>query len=190
MSKLLAIIFEPQHVETLLLGAIGGRTRLVREDPSQALEMLKFLRKKAKEANVDLEDAAVVYKTQDNQVKIKQTEELTPGRGAKWGSFWGLLVGLLLGGPVVGILGGLGLGSLYGKLTDHGISDKFIKDVGQALERNGSALMLMINDEDYPRSIAYLKTFEMQIIEADISQDTESAVREAAERDDIARAVE
>jgi uncharacterized membrane protein len=190
MSKLVAIIFDPQQVETVLLGAIGGRAHLVKEDPSQALEMLKFLRKKAKEANVELEDAAVVYKTQDNRVKIKQTEELTPGRGAKRGSFWGLLVGLLLGGPIIGILGGMGLGSLYGKLTDHGISDKFIKDVGQALKHNGSALMLMIKDEDYPRSIAYLKTFELKILEADISDDTEQAVLQAVENDDIARAIE
>ncbi|GAB4448070.1 MAG: DUF1269 domain-containing protein [Anaerolineae bacterium] len=190
MSKLVALIFDPQQAEGVLASMGGVSVNLTREDPSQALDMLKFLHKKAKEADVELEDAVVVYRTQQGEVKIKQTREVTAGKGAKRGSFWGLLVGVLLGGPVVGILGGMGLGALYGKLTDHGINDQFIKDVGQALKHNGSALMLMIKDEDYPRSIAYLKTFEFKILEADVSDETEQAVLTAAENDDVARAVE
>jgi len=190
MSKLVALVFDPQQVETVLLGTVSVGARVTTEDPSQALEMLKFLRKKAKEADVGLEDAVVVYKTKGGEVKIKQTTEVTAGKGAKRGSFWGLLIGLLLGGPVIGILAGLGLGALYGKLTDHGISDQFIKDVGQALDRNGSALMLMIKDEDYPRSMEYLKTLELEILEADLSEDTEKAMLQAAQNDDIAQAVE
>ena len=193
MSKLIALVFDPKQAESVLVdsmtGAPGVLVLATQTPEDRALEMLKFLRKKAKEADVALEDAVVVYKTQEGDVKIKQTEEVTAGKGAKWGSFWGLLVGLLLGGPVVGILGGLGLGALYGRLTDHGISDQFIKDVGQALELNGSALMLMIKNEDYPRSIEYLKTFELDIYEADLSEDTEEAVLQAVENDDIVRAV-
>lgn len=191
MSKLIALVFDPQNAETLLMGSMTGAPGVFATQPQedQALEMLKFLRKKAKEANVALEDAVVVYKSQQGEVKIKQTKDVTTGKGARRGSFWGLLLGLLLGGPVVGILGGLGLGALYGKLTDHGISDQFIKDVGNALERNGSALMLMIKDEDYSRSIEYLKTFELEILEADLSEDTEKAILQAVENDDIAGAV-
>jgi uncharacterized membrane protein len=191
MSKLLALIFEAREVEALVMGGgYAGGTQAAQADPSQALEMLKFLRKKAKEAGVELEDAVVVYKTAAGEIKIKQTKELTTGRGAGWGSFWGLLVGVLLGGPLLGILGGLGLGALYGRLTDHGISDEFIKDVGRALDRNGSALMLLLKDEDYPRAIEYLKTFELQILEANISQDTEKAVLKAAAQDEVAQAVD
>ena len=191
MSKLVALVFESRQAESLVMGGgYAGGTQTSEADPSQALEMLKFLRNKAKEAKVELEDAVVVYKTAKGEVKIKQTKDLTTGKGAGWGSFWGLLVGVLLGGPLVGILGGLGLGALYGKLTDHGISDQFIKDVGRALDRSGSALMLLLKDEDYPRAIEYLKTFELQILEADISQDTESAVLKAARQDQVARAVD
>jgi uncharacterized membrane protein len=189
MSKLVVLVFDPQQAESVLLSTLGGSTKVMREDPTQALKMLKFLRKKAKEADVELEDAVVIYRTQDGEIKIKQTQEVTTGKGARWGSGWGLLVGVLLGGPIVGVLGGLGLGALYGKLTDHGINDQFIKDVGKALDRNGSALMLMIRDEDYPRSIEYLKTFEVEILEADLSEDTEHAVLQAVENDDVARAV-
>lgn len=189
VSKLLALVFDPQEAEGVLMSNFGVSTKLTREDPSQALEMLKFLRKKAEEANVELEDAVVVYRTKQGEVKIKQTQEVTSGKGARRGSFWGLLAGVILGGPIVGLLGGLGLGALYGKLTDHGIDDKFIKDVGQALKQNGSALMLMIKDEDYPRSIAYLKTFELKILEANVSDETEQAMLTAVENDDIARAV-
>lgn len=189
MSKLVALVFDPQQAETVLMSTLGGGATVTQEDPSQALEMLKFLRKKAKENDVELEDAVVVYRTQRGEVKVKQTKEVTTGKGAKRGSFWGLLAGVVLGGPIVGILGGMGLGALYGKLTDHGINDQFIKDVGHALERNGSALMLMIKDEDYARSIEYLKTFDMKILEADLSEETEKAVLQAAENDEIARAV-
>jgi uncharacterized membrane protein len=188
MSKLVALVFEPQEMEGVLMSNLGS-SKIIREDPSQALDMLKFLSKKAKDANVDLEDAVVVYKTRSGDVKIKQTAEVTAGKGAKRGSFWGLLAGVVLGGPIVGLMGGMGLGALYGKLTDHGINDQFIKDVGNALDRHGSALMLMIKDEDYARSINYLKTFELQILEADISEDTEEAVQTAAQNDDVAAVV-
>jgi len=195
-SKLVALVFQ-EEVHTLSTWAAvppareAGASEVVMDDsPDQAMANLKTIQEKANEAGVKLEDAVVVYRAKDGRVKIKQTKDMTAGKGAGRGAFWGLLVGLLLGGPVGGLLGGLGVGALYGKFVDHGIDDKFIRDVGNSLKPTKSAVLLLIPEENYPGAIAYLKTFDTEIYEAEIGEDVEEAVREAAEKPEVAQAVE
>ncbi len=160
------------------------------DEPEQAASILKYIEKKAKKAGVKLEDAVIVYKTKSGDVKVKQTKDITLGKGAGRGAFWGLLIGILFGGPLGGVLGGLGIGAIYGRLVDHGVDDKFIQDVGGALKPSTSALLILIREEDYDGAIAYLKTFDSKIYEADLGEEVEEAVVKAAENRDIVKAVE
>ncbi|MFA9403813.1 MAG: DUF1269 domain-containing protein, partial [Anaerolineales bacterium] len=135
-------------------------------------------------------DAVVVYKTKSGDVKIKQTKDITLGKGAGRGAFWGLLIGLLFGGPLGGVLWGLGIGAIYGRVVDHGVDDKFIQDVGDALKPSTSALLILIREEDYDDALAYLKTFDAKIYEAELGEEAEEAVVKAAENPEIAKAVD
>lgn len=157
-------------------------------DPERALAVLKEIEQKAKEANARLEDAVVIYRTADKKVKIKQTKEVTVGKGARRGAFWGLLVGLLLGGPIGGLLGGMGVGAIFGRNVDKGVDDKFINDLGNALKPNSSAILLLIGEEDYDRAILYLKTFDAEIHESELSHETEKAVEKAVKKEAVAEA--
>jgi len=195
-SKLVGLVFQ-EGVHTLSTWAAvppareAGAGEVVMDDsPDRALANLKTIQAKAKEADVELEDAVVIYRAHDGRIKIKQTKDITAGKGAGRGAFWGLLVGLLLGGPIGGLLGGLGIGALYGKIVDHGIDDKFIKDIGDSLRRTNSAVLLLIPEENYPGAIAYLETFDAEIYEAEIGEEVEEAVREAVEKPEVAQAVE
>lgn len=160
------------------------------DEPEQAASILKFIEKKAKEAGVELEDAVVVYKVKSGDVKIKQTRDITSGKGAGRGAFWGLLIGLLFGGPLGGVLWGLGIGAIYGRVVDHGVDDKFIEDVGNALKPSTSALLILIREEDYDDAMAYLRTFDTKIYEAELGEEAEEAMVKAAENRDIAEAIE
>lgn len=187
-NRLVALIFDESD------DSMGGasQTGFVPSDfePERAFAVLEEITQKAKEADARLEDAVVVYRTVDKRIKIKQTKDMTVGKGARRGAFWGLLVGLLLGGPIGGLLGGMGVGAIFGRKIDKGVSDKFITDVGNSLKPNTSAIMLLIGEEDYDRAIPYLKSFGAELHETALSQDTEQAVEEAVLKDEIAQAAE
>lgn len=195
-KKLVALTFEELNENRAAWESVHGSWAPetgelpIGDEPEQAGSILKYIEKKAKEAGVKLEDAVVVYKTKSGDVKIKQTKDITLGKGAGRGAFWGLLIGLLFGGPLGGVLWGLGIGAIYGRVVDHGVDDKFIQDVGDALKPSTSALLILIREEDYDDALAYLKTFDAKIYEAELGEEAEEAVVKAAENPEIAKAVD
>jgi uncharacterized membrane protein len=198
MSKLIALLFEEEETysqvvtvgtEGQIAPSVGPPAHAVDSEPDVALSVLKTIRQKAKEADAKLEDAVVVYKTHSGEVKIKQTQDVTTGKGARRGVFWGLLAGLILGGPIAGVLWGLGVGSIYGAAVDHGIDDKFLRNVGKWLRPNRSAVLVMVQDEDTERAIAYLETFDAEMHVSDLSEQAAEAAEKAAEHEAVSQAV-
>ena len=191
MSKLIALIFtEPQLANDIEYLEAAPAPAVIEPKPMTALSNLKTIEEAAKKGGVEIEDAVVVFRHPEGDVRIDQTRDMTARKGAKRGAFWGLLVGLLLGGPVGGILWGLGIGAIYGRVVDHGIPDQFFKDVGSAVGKNKSAILLLIDDKDYERSIAYLRSFDAEIYEGNVSDGTIEAVEKAAQHPQLAKAVE
>jgi uncharacterized membrane protein len=200
MSKLIALVYqeEEQYSQQVItppeVGAgppmLGDSTPVLDPEPLYAQAALKDIQAKAKEAGVKLEDAVILFKTPRGEVKIKQIEELTAGKGARRGVFWGLLAGIILGGPIAGLLLGLGIGAGIGAKVDHGIDNKFLKDVTESLTLNKSAVLIMVDDEIADRAVAYLKTFDTEMHVADLNDEAAAVAEEAAEDDKISEAVE
>jgi len=200
MSKLIALVYqeEEQYSQQVIappeVGAgppmLGDTTPVLDPEPLYAQAALKDIQRKAKEAGVKLEDAVILFKTPRGEVKIKQTEDLTAAKGARRGVFWGLLAGLVVGGPIAGILLGLGIGAGIGAKVDHGINDKFLKEVTESLSLNKSAVLIMVDDEIADRAVAYLKTFDTEMHVADLNDEAAAVAEEAVERQDIAEAVQ
>jgi uncharacterized membrane protein len=190
MSKLIALVFKEidsrdAHVEHLEAVQSGD---VVEPRPQTALANWKTIRQAAKEGGVKIEDAVIIWKASQGEIKVIQTQELTASRGARRGAFWGLLVGLVLGGPLAGVLWGLGIGAVTGKVVDHGIDNKVLKDLTDTLTPLTSAILILIKPEDYERSIAYLRTFDTKIFEADFDDGAIEALRKVAEDEQIAKA--
>ena len=98
-----------------------------------AQEMRDELMQLQKQKIIELEDAAVVVRKQDGKVKVKQAQSLV-GAGALGGAFWGLLIGLIFMVPWLGLAAGALGGALGGSLTDTGVDDKLIKELGDTIE--------------------------------------------------------
>lgn len=188
-NRLVVLTFSEED-EIGTLTNIQGKPVEKNVQDTQAAGVWTTIEKAAKEADVKLDDAVFVYKTQDGRLELKQIMDITSGKGARRGTFWGLLIGLILGGPIAGALGGLALGAIYGGIKDKGVDDKFIENVGQAMRPRTSALFLLIKEEDYEQAIAYLRTFEAEIFESELSEAAEEAVNEALEDEEVAKAVE
>lgn len=188
-TKLVALVFQEEQQQAMIAAPGAPPVTHLDSQPDIALGVLKTIDQKAKEAGVKLEDLVVVFKTERGELKIKQTRDVTAGKGAKRGSFWGLLVGLIFGGPLAGVLWGLGIGALYGRMVDHGIDDKFIQNVGNALLPGRSAVLILLDEADYEPAMRYLRTYETDIYEADFSEEAQVAISKVSEHGEIIKAV-
>jgi uncharacterized membrane protein len=143
-----------------------------------ALQVRDKLLDYRKNRSLQLADAAVVVRREDGKVKVKQLTELV-GSGAFGGAFWGLLIGLLFAVPWLGLAVGAAAGAAVGALTDYGVDDKFIKEVGSTIEPGHSALFLLIHKVTFEKLLDGLKEFNPTILQTSLSEEDEAKLREA-----------
>jgi uncharacterized membrane protein len=125
-----------------------------------------------------LEDAAVLVRKQDGKVKVKQAVSLV-GSGALGGAFWGMLIGLLFFAPWLGFAIGTAAGALGGALSDYGVDDKFIKEVGETIEPGHSALFLLVRDVTPDKVMDALKEFDATVLQTSLSTEDEAKLKAA-----------
>ncbi len=154
------------------------------EDGEEALSEL------ADSGNVT--DVALVYKNDKGRVKIRQTSDMTAGKGVWRGALVGALASIFVG-PFVGMTAvGGAAGAVYGKLRDKGIHDKLMKLAGDQLEANGAAVFVLADDDVADRlekkvnSLAHLKQFQGSIVVGDFPADSQKEVRETLKEQTVA----
>jgi len=149
-----------------------------------ALEMRDTMVNLQKQHIVELEDAAVVIRRADGKVKVKQAVSLV-GQGALGGAFWGMLIGIIFWMPWLGLaMGALG-GALGSKLSDTGVDDKFIKEVGEKIEPGHSALFLLVRSATTDKLKEELKDFHPTIIQTSLSNEDEAKLRDFFGAEDV-----
>jgi uncharacterized membrane protein len=129
-----------------------------------------------KQQLIELEDAAVVIRRQDGKVKVKQVTSLA-GAGALGGAFWGMLIGLLFFAPWLGLAIGAVTGAVAGGLTDIGVDDKFIKEVGETIEPGHSALFILVRKATPDKVMEELKKYNPTVIQTSLSEEQEATLR-------------
>jgi uncharacterized membrane protein len=143
-----------------------------------AEEMRDELMRLQKEHLITLDDAAVVVRKQDGKPKVNQMTSLV-GAGALGGAFWGMLIGLLFFAPWLGLAIGAVTGAVAGGLTDIGVDDKFIKEVGEQIEPGDSALFLLVRESTPDKVMDELKKFDAKVYQTSLSKDDEAKLRAA-----------
>ena len=112
------------------------------QDTEGAGKLLDMLKDLEKQKLVELDDAVVVVKDADGEVKVKETTDLTKAKGAAKGGTLGLVVGLMLGGPIGGVLLGAAAGALASRKVDLGIPKGKIDLLVQEMVNGSSALFV------------------------------------------------
>ena len=143
-------------------------------------ELLRLQKQKI----ITLEDAAVVVRRQDGKVKVKQAQSLV-GAGALGGAFWGMLIGLIFWMPWLGLAAGALGGALGGALTDTGVDDKFIKEVGDTIEPGHSALFLLVSQSTPDKLEDELKKFDATVLQTSLSKEDEAKLRDLFGAEDV-----
>ncbi len=134
------------------------------------------LRKLQREHLIDLEDAAIVIRNKEGKVRIKQTQELTAA-GALSGGFWGLLFGFIFFNPLLGWAVGAVAGAVSGALTDIGIDDNFIRDVGSTIEPGTSAIFVLVRSATPDKVLEDLSKFEGKVLKTSLSKEDEAKLQ-------------
>lgn len=148
------------------------------KDETSAEQMRDKLAALQKQQLISLSDAAVVVRKQDGKVKVKQAVSLV-GAGALGGAFWGMLIGLLFWMPWLGLAIGAAAGAVGGALTDVGVDDKFIKEVGEKIQPGQSALFLMVESWTEDKVLDQIKGFGAEVIQTSLSKEDEAKLRAA-----------
>lgn len=155
------------------------------DDEATAFALRAELVKLQKEYLIDMEDAVVVTRDEAGKVKLHQATNLTAA-GAMGGSFWGLLIGVLFLNPLLGLAVGAGSGALAGALSDVGINDKFMKDLGASLQNGGSALFVLVRKVTGDKVLEQLGDFrgKGKVLQTSLSAESEEALRKVIEAGD------
>jgi uncharacterized membrane protein len=115
------------------------------QDPNGASAALEELKQAKKQGLIKIEDAAVLVKDADGKLRIKETADMGGGKGAVIGGVLGGVVGLLAGPIGWAALGGAVIGGLVAKSHDGGFSDARLKQIGDSLKPNTSAIIAVID---------------------------------------------
>jgi uncharacterized membrane protein len=148
------------------------------DNDTGAAEMGSAVKLLQKQELIKVSDAATVVRKPDGKVKVKQANNLV-GAGALGGAFWGMFIGLLFWAPWLGLAIGAVTGAISGKLSDYGIDDDFIKEVGAKVEPGGSALFLLIAQWTEDKVMDELTKFDAQIVRSSLSKEDEEKLKAA-----------
>lgn len=156
------------------------------EDPKEADRALAELTRLRKEYLIDLEDAVVVIRDHDGRLHMKQSVDLLragTATGGLWGAAWGSLVGLLFLNPLIGLVSGAalgaGAGALSATLTDYGINDDFIRNLGKTLKPDTSALFILVRKVQPEKVLGELSGFRGQVLRSSLSPEQEKQLQGA-----------
>ena len=145
---------------------------------ADAFEMRAALVKLQAQYLIEMEDAVVVTRDAQGKVQLHQPVNLTAA-GAVGGMFWGTLIGMLFLNPLLGAVVGAGSGALSGKLTDIGINDQFMKDLGATFTAGTSALFVLVRKASPDKVLDALKPFagKGKVLQTSLTKDKEEELR-------------
>jgi len=129
-----------------------------------------------KEHLLQLDDAVVVEHRPDGKIKLHQAVSTT-GAGAAGGALWGGLIGLLFLAPLFGMAIGAASGAVMGKVTDVGVNDNFMKELGAKMPAGGAALIMLGRAEAPERVLERVRPFGGEVIQTSLAGEEEERLR-------------
>ncbi len=101
----------------------------------------------AKEKVVKLKDAVALTKDEKGKIHMHQTKDDPAGKGLLKGGVIGIIFAVLFGGAAW-IVAGAALGTAFA-MFDRGIKNKLLKELGQNMTPEQSALAVLVEEADW-----------------------------------------
>ena len=148
------------------------------DDLASAEQVVSNLGEAQKQHLIALEDCVIVERQADGKVKLHQPP--LAGAGAVGGALWGGLIGLIFLVPLFGMAIGAASGAAAGALSDTGVDDKFLKELGSHLDEGKAAVILLIREVTADKILPEIK-IPGKVIQTSLSNADEAALSTALE---------
>lgn len=125
---------------------------------------------------IELDDMVVVERRADGKVKLHQPS--AAAGGAVGGALWGGLIGLIFFVPLFGMAIGAATGAAAGALSDYGVDDEFMKNLGAELQPGAGALILLVRRVSVDKVLPEIKT-PGKIIQTSLDNESEERLANA-----------
>ncbi len=125
---------------------------------------------------IDLDDLVIVERLQDGKVKVHQPSGA--GAGAVGGALWGGLIGLIFFVPFLGMAVGAATGAAAGAMSDYGVDENFMKQLGEALQPGGAAVIMLVRRVTLDKVLPEIK-IQGKVIQTSLDNETEQQLSDA-----------
>src|SRR4051812_153728 len=166
---------QASHKEALLSDLVA----IAYPDLGTAREVASNVGEAQKAHLLELDDMVIVERRTDGKVKLHQPS--LAGVGAAGGALWGGLIGLIFLVPLFGMAIGAASGAAAGAMSDSGVDDKFMKQLGTQLENGGAAVILLVRSVSQEKVLSQVK-IPGEIIQTSLGTEAEQSLREALDR--------
>lgn len=129
-----------------------------------------------KAREIEVEDLVVVERQSDGKVKLHQLS--MAGRGAIGGAVVGGLIGLIFFAPLFGMAIGAATGAASGEMSDVGVDDDFMKQLGAELEPGHAAVIVLVQRMTVDQVLPQIK-IPGRVIQTSLDNETEARLTEA-----------
>jgi uncharacterized membrane protein len=147
-------------------------------EESTAAQVRDVLMRLQRERLIELEDAVAVVKGRDGKVRLDQAVSLAAS-GAAGGALWGTLIGMLFFAPLLGLLLGAAGGAIGGTLSDYGIEDRFMKELGTQLQPGTSALFVLVRKVTPDKVLDAVRQYGGTVLRTSLTKDAEERLQHA-----------
>jgi uncharacterized membrane protein len=147
-------------------------------DRETAEKVRMELARLTREHVIEIEDAVVATREANGKIKLHQT--INPaGAGAAGGALWGGLIGLIFLAPLLGAAIGAAAGAASGALTDLGVEDNFMRELGQSLPEGGAALFVLVRRVTADKVLPRISEYGGKVLQSSLSNESEQRLQEA-----------
>src|SRR3954466_8267919 len=125
---------------------------------------------------IELEDLVIIERRGAGKIKLHQPS--MAGAGAAGGALWGGLIGLIFLMPLFGMAIGAASGAAAGALTDAGVDDKFMKELGEQLTPGSAAIIALVRRVTMDKVLEGIK-IPGRVIQTSLDNEAEERLPEA-----------
>jgi len=143
------------------------------EDENNAEKALFDLKMDKRGRLIEFKDAALVNRDAEDKIHIKETSDLSSGRGVVFGGIVGAIIGLFAGplGAAIGGVAGALAGGIAAKKIDTGIPDQRLMEIAADLKPGSSVLMVIVEQRWFEHVHMHLEEAGAELLSQTVNKD-------------------
>jgi uncharacterized membrane protein len=159
---------------------VSNLVAIAYDDVDSAQQVMGSLAELQREHSLALDDAVIIERRHDGKIKLHQPS--TAGVGAAGGAVWGGLIGLIFLNPLLGMAIGAASGAAAGAMSDYGVDDNFMKELGERLQPGNAAVLVLVREATRDKVLPEISKYGGHVIQSSLSNEQEAALQEMLDK--------